>query len=132
MSEIELPWRMEGLDGHRSDYGPTYTGGGFSGGGPASDRSLTVRLRTPMGEPATVSIDLCDDSRLKRSGHGCTVAVDPAAARQAAAALVAAADQAEAEMAKWQETLDKLRTELQTARLRDAAGRAGAPETEVG
>jgi hypothetical protein len=130
-SVVALPWRAGELDGFNSSYGPTYNGGGFSGGGPSRNRSLSVRVLTPMGEPSTVSIDLCDDSRLSHSGHGCTVTLDPATARAAAAALLAGAEKAEGEMAHWRGVLDQQRAEqraeIQAMQLRDAAGRAGVP-----
>jgi hypothetical protein len=119
--KVELPWKAGGLQGFNSSHGPTYDGGSFAGGGPSSPRALFVRVTTPMGRPASVHLDICDDS------HGCTVWLDPATARQAAAALLAGADEADAEMAHWREVLDKQQARLFELHMRDVAGRAGQP-----
>lgn len=121
-SGIKLPWRLDGLQGFTSSQGPTFDGGWFHGGGPASQRTITVRILTPMGRPATIEIDLTDTDR-----HGCTATLNPADARRAAAALTAAADKAEAEMAHWQQVLDTSRAEMQAAWQRDIQGRTGHP-----
>jgi hypothetical protein len=117
---VGLPWRIDGLAGFSTSQGPTFDGGWFTGGGPVESRTLTVRVLTPMGRPATVELDLTERDR-----HGCTATLDPATARQAAAALVAAADQAEREMAKWAAVVAKLRADVAASHLDDAARRAG-------
>ena len=117
--EGSLPWRVTGLHGARSDCGPTYDGGHWTGGGELMDKTLAVRLWTPRGRPASVELDLGDDS------HGCTVSLTPERAREAARALGEAADRADAEMARWRELLDRNRAELLEAVGRDMLGRAG-------
>ena len=117
--EGSLPWRVTGLHGARSDSGPTYDGGHWTGGGERSDKTLAVRLWTPMGRPASVELDLGDGS------HGCTVSLTPGRAREAARALGEAADRADAEMARWGAMLDRQSAELAAAAERDMLGRAG-------
>lgn len=116
----KLPWRASDLQGFSTSEGPTFDGGWFTGGGPKTKRSLTVRLHAPQGRPATVELDLSDHDK-----HGCSVTLDPATARQAAAALLAAAEKAEAEMAHWRGVVAKLDADLAAARERDARSRAG-------
>lgn len=123
---VKLPWRVDGLHGYRSSQGPTYNGGHFFGGGPQSERSVTVRVLTPMGRPATVELDLCDDQ------HGCTVTLNPETARQLAGALSAGAAKAEADMARWREVLERQRAEIVAAQQRDLIGRAGLPKPTEG
>lgn len=81
--------------------------------------TLAVRLWTPQGRPASVELDLGDDS------HGCTVTLTPEHARKAARALSEAADRADAEMARWRAILDQQRADLLAAAERDMLGRAG-------
>lgn len=121
----KLPWRANGLDGFGTSEGPTFNGGTFVGGGPRRDRSLTVRLLIPMGRPASVELDLTDGE-----SHGCSVSLPPATAREAAAALLAAAERAEAEMAHWQSVLDQQNAQLEAARQREIEARAGVPREE--
>lgn len=125
--EITLPWHLDGLQGARSDGGPTYNGGRWDGGSRLTDRSIAVRYYAPMGRMATVEVDLGDESQdqLGTADHGCTVSLTPDQARTAAAALLAAADRADAEIQRWRDVLDKQRAELDELRLRDIAGRAG-------
>lgn len=118
---VDLPWRVEGLDGFNSEQGPTFDGGWFTGGGSTRHRSITVRLLAPMGRPASVQLDLCDDR------HGCTASLSPQVARDLAAALAAGAAKADAEMAHWRQVLDKQRAEIQELMLREYAARAGEP-----
>lgn len=119
-----LPWRADGLDGFSTSHGHTFDGGTFTGGGPHSPQTLAVRLLSGVyGRPATVEVDLCDD------GGGRSVTLDPQTARNAASALMAAADKADAEMAHWRGVVEKMRADLATASYRDALGRSGAEET---
>lgn len=123
MSEpITLPWRITGLDGFTTSHGYTYNGGAFSGGGPHSPQSIAVRMLSEYGRPATVQLDLCDD----RGGR--SVSLNPELARQAAAALLVAADKADADIQHWRDVLDQQREQLLAARHRDMVGRAGLSE----
>lgn len=117
---ITLPWRVEDLPGSQSDSGPTYNGGYFYGGGERSAMSLSVRKWAPMGRPATVELGIGAGK-----DHGCAVTLDPERARAAAAALVPAADAADAEMAKWREVVERNRDASLEALTRDAERRAG-------
>jgi hypothetical protein len=115
----ELPWRAADLEGAHSNSGPTYDGGMWTGSSRTLKKSVAVRCWTPMGRPATVELDLTD------TDHGCTVTLPPALARQAAAALIVAAERAESEMRKWQDVLDRQREEIDAAAQRDLVARAG-------
>ncbi len=117
-----LPWRAAGLHGARSDSGPTYDGGYWTGGGERLDKHVSVRLWTPMGRAATVELDIGDRD------HGCTVTLNPALAREAAAALLAAADKADGEMRKWRDMLERQNERIAAAARRDLVARAGLPE----
>lgn len=119
---VKLPWRVDGLEGFSTTEGPTFNGGWFTGGGPHSPQTFAVRALTPMGRPATVSVDLCDDK------GGRTVTLTPDTAREAAAALVLAAEKAEQEMAHWRGVVERQRAELAELAHRDACGRAGERE----
>lgn len=116
---VVLPWRKGGLDGFSTTTGPTFNGGCFAGGGPAFFQTLAVRVLTPLGRRATVELDLCDD----RDGR--SVTLDPDTARAAARALLAGADQAEAEMARYRRILDEQRAAIQAMQLRHLAEQAG-------
>lgn len=115
----DLPWRADNLEGFSTLQGPTYNGGWFTGGGPKSPVSLTVRVLLPMGRPATVEVDLCDEK------DGRTVTLTRALAREAAAAIVAAADKADREMAHWRGVVERMRAEVAELSLRNAIGQAG-------
>lgn len=116
-------FRLDQLDGYSSDQGPTFNAGWFVGGGAKRDRSLTVRLLTPMGRPASVQLDLSDHTE-----HGCSVSLTPARAREVAAALVERAEAAEAEMARWREIVEKQQAEMKANALKFARGSAGMTE----
>jgi len=120
--EVKLPWRVTGLDGFRSDSGPTYDGGSWSGGGPRTDKHVAVRFLNPYYGQASVEFDLGDGS------HGCTVSLTPDLARDAAAALLAAADKADAELAHWRSVLDANRQRIDAAAHQALLRRAGMPE----
>lgn len=118
--EPELPWRVAGLPGASTSSGYTYNGGTWAGGGPVPDKSIAIRVWIgPYSEPATVQVDLGEKN------HGCTVSLNPDLARQAAAALIAAADAADANIQGWRDVLERQRAELMALRERDMLGRAG-------
>lgn len=112
------PWRLTGLDGYSTMSGPTFGGGQFTGGGPYSPSRIAVRLLTPYGKPCTVALDICDER------HGSSVTLNPEQAREAAAALLAGADGAEAEMQRWRQVVEQQRADLARAAHKDALGRA--------
>jgi hypothetical protein len=112
--------RWPELDGYSTEQGPTFDGGHFIGGGPRRGRALAVRLLTPQGRTPSVDLDLTDGAT-----HGCSVSLPPATAREVAAALVEAADRADAEVRRWQGIHADLVARLEQARIRDAALRAG-------
>ncbi len=117
--QTELPWRVADLPGSRTDSGPTYNGGYFHGGGEKSGMNLSVRVWAPMGRPATVELGIGSHD------HGCAATLKPALAREAARALMAAADKADAEMAEWRGVGERLRAEMAALALREATARAG-------
>lgn len=119
MTDINLPWKATGLDGYSTQSGYTFDGGNLTGGGPWLGLNLTVRMNCRYGEPATVQLDVSD----KR--NGASVSLTPDLARQAAAALLAAADAADADMQHWRDMLDRQRAEMQAFQQRDLIGRAG-------
>lgn len=116
---VTLPWRVTGLPGANTSSGRTYNGGEWYGGGPVPEKSVAVRVWTPMGKPASVELDLGEPN------HGCTVSLKPALAREAAAALLAAADKADAEMQKWRDVLAKQAEEIRAEARKLALGQAG-------
>lgn len=117
--KLQLPWRVKGLPGARSDIGPTYNGGEWFGGGERTDKHVAVRVWTPLGRAATVELDIGDTS------HGCTLTLKPAQAREAARALLAATEAAEAEMQRWRDVLERQRAEIREMADRDLRARAG-------
>lgn len=120
MIDVPKPWRVDDLHGASTSNGRTYNGGSWAGGGPVLQRYLVVRVHNaPYGEPASVEVDMGDRQ------HGCTVSLNPALAREAAARLIAAADAADAVMADWREVLDKQRLELAELRARALAKAVG-------
>lgn len=112
-------WRADDLPGASTASGRTYDGGTWSGGGPVPKRHLSVRLYAPMGQPASVEVDMGDKS------HGCTVSLTPELARSFAAAVLERAEAAEAEIAKWRDIVRRQREEIGALALRYAKARAG-------
>jgi hypothetical protein len=120
--EIQLPWKAEALEGFNTSSGYTYNGGTVTGGGPSLPLRLTVRKNSHYGEPATVQIDVGDRR------NATSVSLKPDLARQAAAALLAAADKAEEDIEHWRQVWERQREEMAALMARNAMAKAGLSE----
>lgn len=119
VAEVSIPWRADDLRGARSDHGHTYDGGTWTGTTAPTEKWVGVRIYAPYGESATVELDMGDKT------HGCTITLNPAVAREAAAALLEAADRADAEIQRWRDMLERQRQDLAAAFERETRMRAG-------